>query len=306
MLPNTRVTPRRFELRLGEPDYPEHLAQIARPPKVLYGIGDPAALVPGLAIVGSRKATPYGLGCAHVFAGLAAHAGVTVVSGAAIGCDMTAQLAALDSGGSTVAVLGCGADHDYPARAHALLAALRGGRGAVVSELAWGVPPLPGHFPARNRIIAGLATAVLVVEAALPSGTFTTADHALDAGRDVLAVPGSVYFSGSAGCNRLLRQGATPICCVEDLMDSLQGLGLVSEIPDSDGPRTTSGFTLAATDQLDDPLLRALLANPMAPDAAAHALGLSGVDVLRRIARLEAYAWVTRYPDGRYGACARH
>jgi DNA processing protein len=290
----------RFELRPADAAYPAQLLQAVRPPKVLRGIGDPAALVPGLAIIGSRRATPYGLACARRFAGWAADLGVTVISGAAMGCDLAAQTAALDAGGRSVAVLGCGADVDYPRRAAETLARLRAGAGAVVSELEWGVPPLPGHFPARNRIIAGLASAVLVVEAALPSGTFSTADSALDAGRDVLAVPGSILYPGSAGSNRLIRQGADPITCVEDLYDALVEAGLVG-LPDPVAGRG-SGPT-PFIDPSGDPLLEALRAHPMAPDEAAEALDLPAANLMIALARLEATGQVTRYTDGRYGPC---
>lgn len=287
-------------LRLGERGYPEQLALTPRPPRLLHGIGDPTALQPGLAIIGSRKATPYGIDCATRFGRRAAQEGVCVVSGAAMGCDQAAQRAALAVGGVTVAVLGCGADVDYPARAADLLASLRGGGGAVVSEFDWGMPPARGHFPARNRIIAGLSSAVLVVEAALPSGTFSTADHALAAGRDVIAVPGSVFFSGSAGCNRLIRQGAAPVCCDEDLIDSLWAAGLL----DGDTPRCIDGDAYLGA-RSDDPLLNAILADPTTPDRLASALNLDAASVLRSIARLEASGAVARYPDGRYGPCAR-
>jgi DNA processing protein len=289
---------RRFVLRLGERGYPPQLELTPRPPRVLYGFGDPAALSPALAIIGSRKATPYGLDCATTFARRAAQAGVPVVSGGAMGCDLAAHRATLEAGGTTVAVLGCGADVDYPARARDLLAVLRAGRGAVVSEFEWGTPPARGHFPARNRIIAGLAYAVLVVEAALPSGTFSTADHALEAGRDVLAVPGSVFFHGSAGCNRLIRQGAAPVCCVEDLLDSLAAAGLIEP-----GDRTTAGVT-PLSPASSDPVLCALLAQPMAPDALATAMDMDAATVLRAVATLEVGGRVARYPDGRYGPCA--
>jgi DNA processing protein len=287
----------RFVLRLGQPGYPPQLELTPRPPKVLYGFGDPASLGPALAIIGSRKATPYGLDCAAVFARCAAEEGVPVVSGAAMGCDLAAHRATLEAGGVTVAVLGCGADVDYPARAREVLATLRSGNGAVVSEFEWGMPPARGHFPARNRIIAGLAQAVLVVEAALPSGTFSTADHALEAGRDVLAVPGSVFFHGSAGCNRLIRQGAAPVCCEEDLVDSLAGSGLI------DAVRTRPGMTPLAPPS-SDPVLCALLAQPMAPDALATALSMDARDALRSVALLETEGLVARYPDGRYGPCS--
>jgi DNA processing protein len=290
----------RFELRPVDPAYPGQLLQGVRPPKVLYGIGDPSTLVPGLAIIGSRTATPYGLACARNFARWAAEMGVTVISGAAIGCDLAAQTAALDAGAPTVAVLGCGADVDYPRRASEALARIRGGAGAVVSELAWGTPPLPGHFPARNRIIAGLASAVLVVEAALPSGTFSTADSALDSGRDVLAVPGSILYPGSAGSNRLIRQGADPITCVEDLRDALAAAGLV-ESPSNGGGR--SGMPTPFLQPSDDPVLQALRAHPMSPDAASEALGLALPVLLATLARLEAAGLVARHTDGRYGPC---
>jgi len=291
----------RFVLRLGERGYPEQLARTPRPPRLLHGIGDPAALMPGLAIIGSRKATPYGTDCAARFGRRAAEEGVCVISGAAMGCDQAAQRAALAAGGVTVAVLGCGADVDYPARARDLLESLRGGGGAVVSEFDWGMPPARGHFPARNRIIAGLASAVLVVEAALPSGTFSTADHALAAGRDVMAVPGSVFFWGSAGCNRLIRQGAAPVCCDEDLLDSMWAAGLL----DGETPRCIGTGDAFLGTKSDDPLLNAVLADPTTPDRLASSMGLDAAGVLRAIARLEAAGAIARYPDGRYGPCTQ-
>jgi DNA processing protein len=298
-----------FSFRLGDAGYPAHLATVPRPPKVLHGIGDPSALVPGLAVIGSRKATPYGLECARRFASLAAEWGVVVISGGAIGCDLAAHRAALEVGTPTVVVLGCGADVDYPRSAAGVLATVRGGAGAVVSELEWGVPPLPGHFPARNRIIAGLASAVLVVEAALPSGTFSTADHALDAGRDVFAVPGSVFYAGSAGCNRLIRQGAQPITCVDDLRDSLEGCGLLA-VPKSARPGTEAVAGAADGTRMNrlSPaaviLLDAVRANPMSPDRAALAAGLDARVALLELAALEALGLLARYPDGRYGPCS--
>jgi DNA processing protein len=222
---------------------------------------------------------------------------VTVISGAAIGCDLAAQTEALDAGGRSVAVLGCGADVDYPQRSARTLARLRAGEGAVVSELDWGASPLPRQFPSRNRIIAGLSAAVLVVEAALPSGTFSTADSALDAGRDVLAVPGSILYAGSAGTNRLIRQGATPITCVEDLQEALVCAGLVGagagrEVP-SASLRTASG----------DPLLEALRAHPMTPERVGEAIGLDAASTMAELARLEAARLIARHADGRYGPC---
>lgn len=297
MLPPADMT-RRCILTPDDPAYPAQLLEIGRPPRELRCLGDPASLVRGLAVVGSRKASPYGIECATRFAGLAAVLGITIVSGGAVGCDLAAHRAALAAGAPTVVVLGCGADVDYPKAARDVLSQVRGGRGAVVSELDWGAPPVRQHFPARNRIIAGLASAVLVVEAALPSGTFSTADHALDAGREVFAVPGSVFFPGSAGCNRLIRQGAHPITCDEDLIDSLAEVGLLGSC---DG----AGVGCASmSDDSADALLMAIRADPMTPDRIADVMRLPAAVVLTRLASLEALGTITRYPDGRYGPCA--
>jgi DNA processing protein len=229
-----------------------------------------------------------------LLAGWAAGVGVSVISGGAIGCDQAAHAAAIERGGRTVVVLGCGADVDYPRSASGLLDRVRhGDLGCVVSEQQWGTPPLRWAFARRNRIIAGLAHAVLVVEASLPSGTFSTADFALDAGREVLAVPGSIFAPESRGCNRLIRQGATPITDVSDLAASL---GI-------DEPLLPVEALPRDQDAASALIRAALLSDPMRPDDVARALGLSIVQVARRIGALEAQGVVARYPDGRYGPC---
>lgn len=282
---------RGWQLRRGEDLYPSCLELSPRPPDVLYGYGDVRLFRQGLAVVGARKATPYGLACARRFAGWAARQGIPVVSGAAIGCDQAAHRAALDEGGPTIAVLGCGADVDYPSGASRLLDAIRD-KGVVVSELPWGTRPNRWTFPERNRIIAAMSAAVLVVEAALPSGTFSTADAALEAGRDVLAVPGSIFARECRGPNRLIRQGAVPVTDVSELAETLGSLGMLTPSTSDDGD---TGNTT------DDPLARALLADPMRPDDVVAAFGLDIVSVSRRLARLEATGVVVRYRDGRYG-----
>lgn len=296
--------PARWELRIGDTRYPRQLLSTPRPPEVLYGIGDSNALSPGLGVVGSRRATPYGKSCARRFAGWAAGRGVCVVSGGAVGCDQEAHRAALDAGGTTVVVLGCGADVDYPRGAGRLLDAVRR-RGACVSEYAWGSEPTRWAFVERNRIIAGLASALLVVEAGLPSGTFSTADFALAAGRDVLAIPGSIYAPECRGANRLIRQGATPITDVSELADALSGVGL--ELDRLPGTLRTaadaSGRGAPPSPAASDELLAALLANPMRPDDVAGALNIDIVSVVRRLGALEARGVIARYPDGRYGPC---
>jgi DNA processing protein len=281
----------RCELHLGDPEYPVALTESPSPPETLYVAGDPAALRYGLGVVGARRSTPYGRACAGILAGWAASRDVVIISGAAYGCDQAAHEAALGAGGTTVAVLGCGADVDYPKGASALLARIRQ-TGAVVSEMPWGAQPTRWAFPLRNRIIAALSGALLVVEAGLPSGTFSTADHAADAGRTILAVPGSIFAPECRGSNRLLRQGATLIADVSDLALELQSCGVIF----GTGPDAPS---IARSS--DDPLLLAITADPMRPDDAAHALSLDIVEAMRRLARLEEAGLAHRYPDGRYG-----
>ncbi|MBN2247440.1 MAG: DNA-processing protein DprA [Coriobacteriia bacterium] len=274
-----------FVIEYGDAGYPPLLAETPDPPQRLYGIGDPSALRPGLAIIGSRKATPYGLRCTRQFASWAAQAGITVISGAAMGCDSEAHRTALGSGGPTVAVLGCGPDVDYPRRSADILKTMRAAH-AVVSELPFGAPPTRWTFVRRNRIIAGLARAVLVVEAGLPSGTFSTADAALDAGREVLAVPGSILSAESRGSNRLIRQGALPVTDVSELAASL---GMEGMLP----PDASCGSR--------DTVVRALAADPLRPDDLARALGIDIVTAARTLGLLESSGAIVRYADGRYG-----
>ena len=199
----------------GAPAYPESLLDCKNPPKTLYCIGDASVLVrPSLAVVGSRKSTPYGEHVAKLLAGKAAAAGVGIVSGGASGCDSFAHQAALDQGAMTVVVLAGGCDRYYPAGNRGLFQQVVDAGGVIVSERPWNTPALPYMFVARNRIIAALARATLIVEAGLPSGTFSTADEAIEAGRDVLAVPGSIFSPNSRGTNALISQGAG--CIVDE------------------------------------------------------------------------------------------
>ncbi len=281
-----------FEIARGDDQYPPRLLETQKPPAVLRGFGDPEAMLPGLAVIGARKATPYGLRCARLFAGWAASAGYVVISGAAVGCDTAAHRAALDVGGRSVAVLGCGADIAYPQGSGVLLDEIAR-NGAVVSELEWGYPPARWTFRARNRIIAGLASALLVVEAGLGSGTFSTADYALDAGRDVMVVPGSIFAPECAGSNRLLSQGAIPVSDVSEVRAVLE---------DRSGLRAMDSVS-ALLDAGRDPVMAAVRSNPSRPDDLARDLGLDIIEVARRIGALEAEGAVTKYRDGRYGAC---
>ena len=210
-------------LRPGDAGYPALLQNIPAPPPLwVRGALDECDDV-AVAIVGSRRATPYGLEVAAALAADLAARGVTVVSGLARGIDAAAHRGALAAGGRTIAVLGCGIDLMYPAE-HRALAAEIAGHGAVVSQFPPGTPPLPGCFVARNRTLAGLALGVVVVEAAERSGALGTAGFAADLGREVFAVPGRITSPTSAGTNRLLREGAT---LLQDWMD------VVQELPES-------------------------------------------------------------------------
>jgi DNA processing protein len=193
---------------LLSPVYPPRLARLPDPAPLLLVRGDVDALAaPSVAIVGSRAATAYGLYVAQELAGGLARAGVVVVSGLALGIDGAAHRGALEAGGRTVAVLACGPDRVYPAR-HRDLARRIEGQGAIVSELPPGTQPLRAFFPLRNRLISGMASAVVVVEARERSGSLITAGHAANQGVDVFAVPGPITAPTSAGPNRLLREGA--------------------------------------------------------------------------------------------------
>jgi len=206
-------------VRCRTPDYPAQLSQIFDPPALLYlrGARPDVLTLPCVAIVGARSCSDYGAHVAFAFARAVAAAGAVVVSGLARGIDGAAHRGALDANGTTAAVLGCGIDRDYP-RVHAALATRIAENGVIVSEYPPGVEPAPWRFPARNRILAGLSQAVVVVEARERSGALITADFALEEGREVLAVPGQITSALSAGTNGLLRQGATPALSPEDVL----------------------------------------------------------------------------------------
>ena len=207
--------------KLRRRELPDLLRQIHDPPRTLFLRGAAEVEVlgrPAVAIVGARACSTYGAQVARMLGRELAASGLVVVSGLARGVDGEAHRGALDAGGITVAVLGCGIDRDYPA-AHTELARRICERGLVVSEYEPGVEPAPWRFPARNRIIAGLTAATVIVEARERSGALITADFALEDGREVFAVPGEITSMLSTGANRLLRQGATPLTSTEDVLE---------------------------------------------------------------------------------------
>lgn len=269
-----------------DPAFPIRLRTIHDPPVGLFSRGGLPVLPddrPAIAIVGARACSPYGSSVAHDLARGLAAAGATVVSGLARGVDACAHRGALEAG-ATVAVLGCGIDRDYP-RAHAALAAQVVAAGSVVSEYAPGVEPAPWRFPARNRIVAGLAQATLVVEARERSGALITADFALDEGREVLAVPGEITSALSRGTNHLLRLGAVPVTC---LGDALVVLGLDPAPP----PPGLLDAKLA-------PVRAAVADAPVSADQIARLTGLPAGAVAAALAELELAGVVTQ-SDGLY------
>jgi DNA processing protein len=259
--------------------FPPLLRAIHDPPPGLFlrGLADVELLSrPAVAIVGARACSSYGAHVARSLGRDLAAAGLVVVSGLARGVDGEAHRGALEAAGATVAVLGCGIDRDYPA-AHRDLAARIARRGLIVSEYAPGVEPAPWRFPARNRIIAGLAVATVVVEARERSGALITADFAMEEGREVFAVPGEITSSLSDGANALLRAGATPLCAVSDVLESL-------------------GLEAAARTAAADPLLDLL---PATADELVRAAGRAAGELAARLAELELEGAVT-VVDGVY------
>ncbi len=285
--------PGRYLVTLADPTYPQSLLTIADPPILLYVAGDPAFLQgPSLAVVGARNATPGGCDNARAFARhLAAH-GWRVVSGLALGIDGAAHEGALEAGpdgAGTVAVMGTGIDRIYPAR-HRELAHRIAAHGALVSELPLGTGAQPQHFPKRNRIVAGLARGVLVVEAARQSGSLITARLAGESGREVFAIPGSIHSPLSRGCHALIRQGAKLVETASDITDELGG-----------GPMPAARGTQAAPAALPDhPVLDALGFDPLHLDAIQARCALSTGELQAQLLELELQGRIARLDDGRY------
>ncbi len=292
--------PGNFLLSLVDPRYPPLLREIPDPPPLLFVHGDPAVLAePQLAIVGSRNPTAGGRDTSREFARHLAAVGLTITSGLALGIDAAAHAGALEAGGCSVAVFGTGLDRVYPA-SHRGLAHRLAEAGALVSEFPPGSGPRPDHFPRRNRIISGLSLGTLVVEAALRSGSLTTARHASEQGREVFAIPGSIHNPLARGCHRLIRDGAK---LVETATDVLEELGALAEIP-----LATAEAAAAASPQLEPEylaLLDQLGYDPVTVDTLVGRSGLTPEVLSSMLLLLELRGHVTALPGGRY-LRARH
>jgi DNA processing protein len=277
---------------LDDADYPRSLLEIGDPPPVFYCMGRRELLArPALAIVGSRNATPQGISDARGFARALSAAGLTIVSGMALGIDAAAHRGALDGEGSSIAVTGTGPDRVYPA-ANRELAHELASRGLIISEFTPGTPPLPQNFPRRNRVVSGLARGVLVIEATLSSGSLITARLGGEQGREVFALPGSIHSPFSKGCHKLLREGAKLVETAQDVLDELR-------LPRDDA---IAAATIAAADDdftIDEHAVMTALGHaPAAVDTLAERSGLAPEAVAAALLALELAGRASPVPGG--------
>jgi len=292
-------------LPLTDPRYPAALAASADPPPLLYVQGDPEVLtLPGVAIVGTRNPTPSGRETAHAFARHLGARGLAVASGLAIGIDGAAHGGALAAAtGPTFAVAGTGLDRVYPAR-HADLARRIAAQGALVSELPVGTRPSREAFPRRNRLLSALTTGTLVVEAAVRSGSLITARFALEQGREVFAIPGSIHNPVARGCHRLIRQGAKLVETADDILEELAPLlgdRLGAAAPAAEAGEAPSAEAPAPAGDCDYGRLRAALDwQPRGVDELAAASELDAATVASMLLRLELEGSVQVLPGGLY------
>ncbi len=291
----------RHLIGVDDPRYPPLLRQTSDPPVALFVRGDPATLcAPQLAIVGSRNASPAGLDTARAFARHLAGLGLGITSGLALGVDAAAHRGALEAGGVTVAVLGTGPDLIYPARNAALGEEITRS-GALCSEFAPGTPPLRENFPRRNRIISALAAGTLVVEAGLQSGALITARRAIEQGREVFAIPGSIHNPLAKGCHQLIRAGAKLVESVDHILEELAPL---LAVPPHAASPTTAPATGATDDRARDSdyqrLLDALGWDTVDADTLALRSGLTSAEVSSMLLILELEGSVLPLAGGRY------
>lgn len=290
-LQETPPVPRRV-LTLADDAYPAALLRTEDPPLMLYVIGAvPAPWPRAIAVVGSRNPTPQGLANARRFGRSLAEAGLTVVSGLALGVDGAAHEGALDGAAqdrvATIGVVGTGLDRVYP-RQHLALAHDIARRGLLVSEYPLGTPPLPANFPRRNRIIAALSEGTVVVEAALRSGSLITARLAAEQGKEVFAIPGSIHSPQARGCHALLKQGAKLVETAQDVLEELSGAPASAAMPDEP----------AGASEREDEVLAALGFDPVSLDALVARTGIAPSTLQARLLEHELAGLVARLPGG--------
>ena len=277
-------------LTLADVAYPPALLEIPDPPLLLYVRGRPELLSrPCVAVIGSRNASTQGMRNAAAFAEALSQAGLTIVSGLALGIDTHAHEGGLRGEGGTVAVIGTGADLVYPRR-NLDLAQRIAAQGCIVSEYALGLPAMPSNFPRRNRLISGLARGVLVIEAAAQSGSLITARLAGEYGRDVYALPGSIHSTLSKGCHALIKQGAKLVDSVDDVLQELQWPAVAGAAPPVHAAPA-------------HPLLTALGYDPCDADTLAARSSLAMAEVMGELLALEMAGLVERLPGGLFQRC---
>jgi DNA processing protein len=277
-------------IMLADSDYPQALLNITDPPLLLYVKGRLDLLNhSALAIVGSRNATPQGNSNAEAFAKSLSDAGLCIISGMAHGIDAAAHRGALKGQGSSIAIVGTGLDKVYPAANRDLAHALAE-HGAIISEFPLGTPPLASNFPRRNRIISGMSIGCLVVEASLQSGSLITARLALEQGRDVFAIPGSIHAPQSKGCHALIKQGAKLVEAAQDILEELGGLIVKPEI----------SLSQPATSSAEGELLGHLGFDPTNIDTLAERSGLTVSQLSAMLLTLELEGRVSALPGGLY------
>ncbi len=304
-------------LSLADPRYPRALLEAADPPLLLFAQGDLATLdAPAVAVVGSRHATAQGADNARAFAQALAEAGVVIVSGLARGIDAAAHEGALVAGEAlgrpcTLAVVGTGLDQVYP-KGHTALARRIAHRGLVLSEFALGAPPLAAHFPRRNRIVAALSRATLVVEAAVQSGSLITARLAADLGREVLAIPGSIHAPQSRGCHALIKQGAKLVETAQDVLEELGpwlgaglGVGLGAGLGPGGAEARGDATADAGSTEPADPVLRAMGHDPVSQEALSARTGWGPAELGAHLLTLELMGQVARLPGALFQRVGR-
>ena len=309
-------------ITLGDSRYPATLLNTEDPPLMLYALGNLSLIAPQskqathdcIAIVGSRNPTPQGVLSAHAFAKTFSEAGITVVSGLALGIDGAAHEGALEASqgskatsnnyGSTIAVVGTGLDRVYPAKHHALAKRMVEEQGLIISEFPLGTPPLPPNFPKRNRIISALSLGTLVVEATVKSGSLITARMATEQGKEVFAIPGSIHAPQSRGCHALIKQGAKLVETAQDVLEELRPLLTPPALPNSKLLSTATNQKQNSDDADDDDapdnLVKSLGYDPVSLDALVARTGWDTASLQVRLMELELDGQVARLPGGLY------